>query len=149
MTQHYMNISANKIGEVFAILILNIPIGLVFMYISPVCYQYLEDDYASFESVAMLALILPIYWVLGAVIFPFIILTLIMLLSTNMEEMLAKLDFGAFLAFCYIIIVIGILSHLIIYWQRITKQIRIAEVLVLSVLLNIIFLQSFFLSMSV
>ncbi len=119
------------------------------MHISPVCYQYLEDDYASFESVAMLALMLPIYWVLGAVIFPFIIMILIMLLSTNMEEMLAKLDFGVFLALFYIIFVIGILSHLIIYWQRITKQIRIAEVLVLSVLLNIIFLQSFFMSMSV
>ncbi len=144
-----MKIPVNRIGEVFTILILNLPIGLVFMYISPVCYQYLEDDYASFESVAMLALMLPIYWVLGAVIFPFIILMFIMALSTNMEEMLAKLDFGTFLAFCYIIFVIGILSHLIICWQRITKQIRIAEVLVLSVLLNIIFLQSFFLSMSV
>ncbi len=142
-----MNIVANNMGKIIAILILNIPIGLVFMYLSPICSQYLKGDYASFASIAFLALRLPMYWILGAIIFPFIILLFITTLLSNMA-LLAKMSLEEFIVFGYIFLTFGLLSHLLIYWQKLTSRIRILEVMILSALLNILFLQSFFISMS-
>ena len=56
------------LNKTASLLIANIVLSMIFMRLSPLCYQYIEDDYSSFLGVAELIVSVPLYWAMGALI---------------------------------------------------------------------------------
>ena len=136
-----------KLATALGIWFVNVLVALLFMRFSPVCYSYVDESYTSISGILILALQVPFYWIFGFIVFVFIFpMSLLALLS---DPSLIERDIGFLVQLGYVFMTIGVAFLGFYKWQVLSNRQKWGVALVVSLLINPILLESFFLSMSV
>ena len=127
--------------------LINELVALVFMRYSPTCYTYLEDEYASVEGILQLAIQVPLFWVVG--IIAFIIVVLVSVASIEKTPSLLFQDAEVNIHIGYLLAAAGAIALTIFRWKTTGYWKKWVLITLLTILINPILLQSFFLLASV
>ncbi|MCO7225988.1 hypothetical protein [Pleionea sp. CnH1-48] len=136
-----------KLATALGIWFVNVLVALLFMRFSPVCYSYVDESYTSISGILILALQVPFYWIFGFIVFVFIFPMSLMALLSDLS--LIEKDKGFIAQLAYVFMTFAISLFGLYKWRVLSSRQKWGIVLIVSLLINPIFLESFFLSMSV
>ena len=136
-------------GSLFllTVVLCNVILALVFMRLSPTCFQYLEKEYSSIQQILYLALSVPLYWVIGALVFIFVCMAVAIAVvntpSVLVEDQSVKFQAG------YTFGVLFLFYIAFCLWGKLDLSRKRVIVVFLSFIVNPVLIQSIFLTMSV
>ena len=139
-----MHKAAKIIKHTLIIFLINIAVGIIYMFISPTCYQYGSP---SITDIPALIVFLPLFWAFGAFCSIFIFSLAVKFLITNPEYFLEGPLFLVYLVFGILAIGLGI--FLLVFRKKLNPKVRYFLFVLDTILFNIVFLHSFYISMGV
>ncbi|MCP4745539.1 MAG: hypothetical protein GY874_05260 [Desulfobacteraceae bacterium] len=144
-------IQNNKL-KILIILLLNILLALIYIRISPACYQYHHDDYSSIAGLLLLSISLPLYWVCGVFVsffLPIFVLQEVPFYLENPESFSFQQILELVLGFLSGVLVIVLSIYLLQYHKKLNIRYKDWLLLVITMIINVLSLRHFCASMSV
>jgi hypothetical protein len=125
----------NKFLLISLLFLINLIFGVLYLRLSPVCYQYLENSFNNSINFLTLIVSIPLYWILG--IFAILLFARI------------PLVFPKTLVFGWVLCASILAFSLAISWKKLSFLSRNILLLLISIFLNFASLESLFISMGV
>ena len=137
--------------QILTFLLINIIIALIYMRISPACSKYVIKSYPSIPKMLLLTISLPLYWFLGALVGALMIPRIIEYSFTYDGYFIRLLQQPICWIFALsLIFIFGLIAYLF-YSERqkkINYNILYWIIIGISIILNALFLEAFFISMN-
>lgn len=135
--------------------LVNVAIALAFMRYDPICYQYLEDEFAAgWRGIVALIPYVPFAWLAGASMFPWLLaamgpVLLAVVVETYEQGTMWPPSPEAMLFLACAFGLLGAVIYVARSWRKASPTGRTVRVALLSVPFNLIFVEVFYMSMSV
>ena len=126
-----------------ALVLGNLLLGMVYLRLSPVCYSYTEREFGGILSVLLLSVFMPFYWAMGLMVMTMLVPRMLMLAFTSLGTSVIAWPVVVLLVLSIVMAV------LLIVFRKSTYRLRLSIIAALSVCLNFLALECFFMSMAV
>lgn len=121
----------------------NYLLALIFLKVSPVCNHYVNNSFSNISDFLLLTISVPMYWILGIFVIPFIIKTLLELLPNDAKYVVTQpviwSSIGAAMS----------LISLFVLWKKLSMLRKKIIISLSTFFINFACLESFFISMGV